>query len=338
MHISKVKMGAIRCKPSMIGWLFMIMTFLGWVMSVNYNNNLLYLMVFTMLSLMIVSLLLGWLNFLNIDIVGITTHSVFAKDKLHLECNVQNNNFSMAGAIFIDHSSKNSVDKGEIVRGEPLDILVGTTQVLSLETTVHRRGNIALLPIHLASLYPIGLFIFYRPVKSEVNAWVYPEPVGEHLLEDFISQNSFKNGIEADEMKTLRHYQPSDSLSHINWKAYARSDELMTSEYDGGVSSPSMMLDEESLLNLDLESRLSQLAKWVLEAENIEGEYGLKLGEMIIEASKGKTHQQACLMALAKYKVVLNEAGYQERQGQKKPSWFIPTFKVKNKQSNEVKV
>ena len=49
----------------------------------------------------------------------------------------------------------------------------------------------------------------------------------------------------------------------------------------------------------DTEARLSQLTRWVLEAEGKHLSYGLRLPGTRIAPSRGATHQHACLKALA---------------------------------------
>lgn len=296
MQITATKLGRIRFKPTALGWVFLAMTLIGWVMSVNYNNNLLYMVVFVLLALMLVSLILGWLNLYRTRLVGANTKATFANEKLHAQFNVANEHFTSAEGVFASFAAH-----GSAVNGERENIPPAAIQSLSIDLNVAQRGLFKIHPLSVASVYPIGLFVFYRPVLTELTEWVYPQAVGDYQLEDYLNQHSQQSGIEADEMQTLRPYQPSDSPSHINWKVYARSEELMTSDYDGGVSTPSVILDEDVIKELPLEDRLSQLSKWIVEAENLGGEYGLKLGGKVISADKGFEHQTLCLIELAQY-------------------------------------
>ncbi len=305
MQITSVKVGRLRFKPSALGWLFFMMILLGWVMSVNYNNNLLYMVVFTLISLMFVTLILGWLNMRAIRLIGINTSASFVGEKLKTQFNVSNGGFTRSEAIFANRVAALGKHQGQF--GARANIISNGIEVLDLDVDATKRGRVDLLPLSIASVYPIGLFVFSKPILSEVNEWVYPEPKGDYRLEDYLDKHTNQSGIEADEMQTLRPYQPSDSPSHINWKVYARSDELMTSDYDGGVSIPSVMFDDEAIKELDLEQRLSQLSKWLIEAEKMGGEYGLKLGGDIIPAGKGAEHHHKCLIALAQFKST-NEA------------------------------
>ena len=98
----------------------------------------------------------------------------------------------------------------------------------------------------------------------------------------------------------LRGYQPSDSLRTVDWKAYARSNTLYTKQFHG-YQSTTRWLRWADVPGADLELRLSHLCYWVLELSR-EGEpYGLDLPGRTISPALGKSHEEACLVALAEF-------------------------------------
>ncbi|MDN4052495.1 hypothetical protein QPK32_05365 [Massilia sp. YIM B02763] len=63
-----------------------------------------------------------------------------------------------------------------------------------------------------------------------------------------------------------------------------------------------LLLDFDALpARLDLELRLSRVARWVLEAEGRALPYALRVGRAEVEPALGAAHQAACLRALALY-------------------------------------
>jgi uncharacterized protein (DUF58 family) len=52
---------------------------------------------------------------------------------------------------------------------------------------------------------------------------------------------------------------------------------------------------------MDLELRLSRMARWVLEAEQRALPYGFRLGHHDLPPALGDAHRTACLRALALY-------------------------------------
>jgi uncharacterized protein (DUF58 family) len=51
----------------------------------------------------------------------------------------------------------------------------------------------------------------------------------------------------------------------------------------------------------DAERQLSRLCAWVLQAERLGLDYGLRLGAVTLGPDQGEAHKQRCLEALARY-------------------------------------
>jgi uncharacterized protein (DUF58 family) len=101
----------------------------------------------------------------------------------------------------------------------------------------------------------------------------------------------------------LRTYHRSDSPRHVAWKVVARSDEMLTKQFQGDAAAE-LWLDWALLPGpLDLESRLSRLAGWVLAAEREGARYGLRLPGIEHPPSRGEAHRTTCLEALALYRL-----------------------------------
>jgi len=64
-----------------------------------------------------------------------------------------------------------------------------------------------------------------------------------------------------------------------------------------------LWLDWDSLPHSDTETRLSQLCRWVLDAEAGSCRYGLRLPGQHIPLNRGDAHKHLCLQALALYEV-----------------------------------
>ena len=60
-----------------------------------------------------------------------------------------------------------------------------------------------------------------------------------------------------------------------------------------------MVLDWEALPGLDTEERLSQMCRWVLDAEREGQLYGLRLPGVVLPPGRGADHRHRCLKALA---------------------------------------
>jgi uncharacterized protein (DUF58 family) len=61
------------------------------------------------------------------------------------------------------------------------------------------------------------------------------------------------------------------------------------------------MFDFGALSNLQLETKLEQLARWVVDAEESGERYGLRLPDNYIKPDRGPEHRHRCLAALATF-------------------------------------
>ena len=78
----------------------------------------------------------------------------------------------------------------------------------------------------------------------------------------------------------------------------ARGEGWHIKQFGGGYQA-TVWLDWDTLADLDAETRLSVLTRWVLDAERDGMLYGLRLPENSIAPANGESHQQSCLRALA---------------------------------------
>jgi uncharacterized protein (DUF58 family) len=101
-----------------------------------------------------------------------------------------------------------------------------------------------------------------------------------------------------DEFAGLRNYQRGDTPRSIHWKSFPKLRQPMVKQFQETMDRE-YWLDWDELPELDPEQRLSQLARWVLDAEARQLSYGLRLPGERLAPSRGASHQHACLKALA---------------------------------------
>jgi uncharacterized protein (DUF58 family) len=84
------------------------------------------------------------------------------------------------------------------------------------------------------------------------------------------------------------------------WKVLARGGEAAVRSYTSLAGRPEW-LEWSALDGLNAEARLSQLCLWVLECDQAQRPYGLRIPGFEIAPSGGASHRYACLRALAAY-------------------------------------
>jgi uncharacterized protein (DUF58 family) len=98
----------------------------------------------------------------------------------------------------------------------------------------------------------------------------------------------------------MRPFHPGDSPRRIAWKAYAREQGLQVKLY-AGTAVTSHVFDWDSLEGMDVESRLSQLCRWIEDAHAEGRAFALKLPGVDVPPNVGPAHRQHCLTALAMF-------------------------------------
>ena len=139
---------------------------------------------------------------------------------------------------------------------------------------------------------------------------VYPKPAGNSQLPakdarvaDSSGQQSIGHG---DDFAGVRAYVPGESQRHIDWKAVARGQPLMTKEF-AAESKGAVCLDFLEIRLANVEEKLSQLTLWVIEAERARQPYGLRLPGFEVSPALGQMHFHCCLRALSLFQPIEHE-------------------------------
>jgi uncharacterized protein (DUF58 family) len=101
-----------------------------------------------------------------------------------------------------------------------------------------------------------------------------------------------------EDFRGFRSYSQGDSPRHIYWKGLARGAPLLVKEYAAALQAPAMF-DFDAVLASDTEARLSQLCRWIVDADRSAAVYGLRLPDRQIPLASGAAHRRRCLTALA---------------------------------------
>jgi uncharacterized protein (DUF58 family) len=171
-----------------------------------------------------------------------------------------------------------------------------------------RRGRLDPGRLTLSTRYPLGFFRAWSYPHPPLSCLVYPRPIATPLpplsaANDALAQSAQHDGGDED-FTGLRVHRPSDSPRHIAWKAVARDVDqrpLLVKEFAGGAAHECWLDWSLTPDHAGLETRLSQLAGWVLAAAQSDLVYGLRLPDFVRAPGQGDAHRDACLAALALY-------------------------------------
>jgi len=172
-----------------------------------------------------------------------------------------------------------------------------------VEQLFDTRGHVPINGFELSTRFPFGFFRFRRRLSARnVDIVVYPkpEPVGDelHLLPMYAGHiASSRRGVGQD-LFSLRNYQERDDLRHIDWKATARSRNLMVREFTADDERRiTIVLDTRELSDPDLETFQKRFEVGVVQTASLlkhfideRAEVRLALGEDVGAYGSGLGH------------------------------------------------
>jgi len=176
-------------------------------------------------------------------------------------------------------------------------------QTLTVMLPTPRRGLVRVDQFELCTRYPFGWFRAWSYVHAPLTIYVAPRPHGERpLASSGAAQGAAANtDLPGDEdFAGLRAYAPGMPLKQMAWKVLARGQDAAVRNYSSIAAEPEW-LDWHALEDLEPEARLSQLCRWVLDADAAGRCYGIRLPGTQIDLGGGAEHRSACLRALARF-------------------------------------
>jgi uncharacterized protein (DUF58 family) len=106
-------------------------------------------------------------------------------------------------------------------------------------------------------------------------------------------------GLEAGPRQARKNSQRGDPSRSIHWKSLPKLRTPMVKQFAETLEKE-LWLDWDSLPpRWNVERRLSQLTRWVIDAETDGRVYGLRLPGLSHLPARGETHRYECLKALA---------------------------------------
>ena len=279
--------------PSKMGLLFLMLVVLMFVNGVNYQNNLIFSFSVLLLSIFITSIVVTYQNMAGLIISAGHGEAVFSGKTTFLH-------------LVIEHGSRKTKDglKLGFDRTDSLFLSpIKSKRQVTLNFKTGARGFLSVPRITLYSVYPLGLFSCWTWVRLEFEGVVYPRPlflpyqyVGQTESGEESAQQSVSSGV--DDFRGFRKYQAGDSLKHVAWRQFAKTNQLLTKEFEQ-PQAQGHWLDWDALPGYKTEQRLQVICGWVMRSHEENREYGLALPGLKIPAGRGDLHQQACLRALA---------------------------------------
>jgi uncharacterized protein (DUF58 family) len=277
--------------PTKQGYVFALTLFVLLLASINYQLSLGFTLTFLLASMAGVAMLHTWRNLAHLKLRPGRCDPVYAGETAHFGVTLETPALTRF-AIALKRQDEEPVY---------VDVGAGETTAVAVPVVTRRRGLLRCGRLEVFTRYPIGLFHAWSYVDFHLAVIVYPRPDPLAGTPPAQSRSVSEEGIPVagdEEFNMLRAYRAGDAPKLIAWKALAREQGMLTKEFSAMASSE-LWLDWDDARAADVESRLSVLAHWVLQAERFGQSYGLRLPGTVIAPARGETHRARCLEALA---------------------------------------
>jgi uncharacterized protein (DUF58 family) len=203
------------------------------IAAINTGNNLLYLLLGWLLSMIIASGILSDICLRGIRIRRTAPRRIFANRPFLMELEASNTKKRLASY---------SLEVEDVCEGQTIDkrcyflkIPEGKSQQTAYRHTINRRGLYTFEGYRIATKFPFGLFTKSRHEENSTQVLVFPAtrsvplppPTGQRIG-DNLTHKVGRRG----EFFGLREYRDGDDRRSIHWRSSARSDRLMVREYE----------------------------------------------------------------------------------------------------------
>ncbi|HPA41310.1 MAG TPA: DUF58 domain-containing protein, partial [Candidatus Hydrogenedentes bacterium] len=273
--------------------------------ALNTGENLLYIVFGGLLSVMLVSGALGWMNLRGITVSREAPHAVFRGEQVLVRVTLSNTKTFLSSV---------SLRLGlEGADGRTFSYALKTpargTLLLDMRHVFDRRGAYTLPPCLLSSSYPFGFFERRRAFRDAEEVLVYPRVRAVRLsaLEQLpgASVAPRRSMSDGDEYVSLREYVPGDDTRLIAWRVSARRGVWMVREMGfGNVRAVMLFLDTvpDGLPDFDgrFEDAVELAASIAVTLLQRQYSVGLSAGKHLVPMGTGTFQERKILDALAR--------------------------------------
>lgn len=260
-----------------------------------YNNNLVYLLGFLLASIFFVAILHTFQALAGLIVEPVQTHPVFAGESAGFMFMIRNQTGTAKPAITAIADLESELN---------FSLAGHDSRIITLYQRAQHRGLQCIDTVKFVTTYPLGIFRAWSPLRFDFKVLVYPKP-GEIAIPFPESDEQLLAGEHQPQLTTpddffgIRPYQSGDSMRQIYWKGYAKGLGLNTKQYMSHSGGLEIYLDLARTPGSNVEERVSQLCRWIMDAEKLGLRYGLRISGTNILPDSGEQHYLACLEALA---------------------------------------
>jgi uncharacterized protein (DUF58 family) len=290
--------------PTRDGWWCLFVVIGLGVAAINTGNNLLYLLVSLLLSLIVVSGVLSEQSMRGLRLEGDTPEEIFAQTP------------TLFGAVLTNRKrwlTSYSVTLELLARGGPTRFIylprleAGRDRLLTWEETLPARGRQRLAGVRLTTRFPFGLFLKAGRVMLDREVLVFPavrriSPEALHRLVGAGTSTARRRG-RGDDLYNLRAYRAGDDPRLIHWRSSAKVESLLVRETEAETTEDTrvVLTGRGERDSVRLEAALSEAASIATHLARAGAGVELAGAGLFVPLGRGPGQARRVLTALALY-------------------------------------
>lgn len=215
------------------GLQFLLFTLAVGIAAINTGNNLFYLLLAMMLSIILISGIVAEHCLRRLEFHRHLPDLLFANEPVTATLVAKNGKSRLPSFSLhvCDVSGGRDLDRGLSIR----QLLPGSSRVLSYSLIASRRGKLHLDGVRVVTSFPFGLFVKKAYYPVEATAVVCPEitPLADRILQDLLvagHEHSAQRRGYGNDLYNLRLYHAGDDSRNIHWPTTARTSKLIVRE------------------------------------------------------------------------------------------------------------
>lgn len=220
------------------GWIYILGIFLVAIAALNTGNNLLFLVLASLISIILMSGILSSITLSGVEMSLELPEHIFATQPVRAKLELHNEKLTLPSfSLRVEAVREKAAAKAAMLETPVYFPYVPKHDRVqqSVPITFPRRGVYRQEAFRIITRFPFGFLQKARRVDLKSEALVYPSV--EATQDFFEILPGMQGALESltkgrgQDLYALRDYLPRDSWRHVHWKASARLGSLMVREF-----------------------------------------------------------------------------------------------------------
>ncbi|MCB2034683.1 MAG: DUF58 domain-containing protein [Ottowia sp.] len=280
--------------PTRAGWMLAATLAVLLIASINYQLNLGYLLTFLLAGCAAVGMVVCHENLRGLSMHLLAPASLFAGQLAVADVKLVNPARRPRPAIGL-----------ALLDGQHwawADVPAQGEALVQVSFKPPRRGLHTVPTLVAETRFPLGTFRVWTVWRPAAQVLVYPAPEANPpplpAGEPRAGHGHAGMARATGEFDGVRAWQRGDPMKLVVWKKFAKTGELVSRDAQQAQRFE-LWLDFAHAGPVDVEARIARLTAWVLAADALNLDWGLRLPGLEIAPDSGVAHRLRCLEALA---------------------------------------